>query len=66
VEKTVEKTVEKILVAMKQNPIITQNNLTQITGLARRGVEWQIKKLKENSKIKRVGGAKGGHWIVND
>ena len=50
-----EKTVEKILVAMKQYPIITQNNLMQITGLTRRVVEWQIKKLKENGKIERIG-----------
>ncbi len=51
---------------MKQNPIITQNNLMQITGLSRRGVEWQIKKLKGNGEIKRIGSDKGGHWVVND
>jgi len=26
--------------------------------------EWQIKKLKEDDKLERIGGAKGGHWEV--
>jgi len=60
----VEKTVEKIILAMKKNPKITQKELETITGLKRRGIEWNIKKLKEEGIIKRVGPAKGGHWEV--
>ena len=45
--KTVEETVEKILKAIKDNPKITQNELAEITGLTRRGIEWNLAKLKE-------------------
>lgn len=46
-QKTVEKTVEKILTAIKNNPNITQKELIIITGLTRRGVEWNLANLKE-------------------
>ncbi|MEW6711145.1 MAG: RNA-binding domain-containing protein [Candidatus Riflebacteria bacterium] len=68
VEKTVEetsvKTVEKIIQAMKDEPGITIEKLAQITGLTTRGVEWNLTKLKEIGKVKRVGPKKGGHWEV--
>jgi len=63
-QKTVEKTVEKILEAIKKNPKITQNEFVEITGLTRRGIEWNLAKLKEKGIIKRIGPAKGGHWEV--
>ncbi len=59
-----EKTVEKILEAIKKNPKITQNEFVEITGLTRRGIEWNLAKLKEKGIIKRIGPAKGGHWEV--
>ena len=62
--KTVEKTVEKILDAIKSNPKITQNELAEIAGLTRRGIEWNLAKLKEKGIIKRIGPAKGGYWEV--
>lgn len=65
-EKTVEKTVGKILHAIKNNPRITQNDLSKITGLSIRGIEWNLAKLKEEGKIKRIGPAKGGYWEVID
>jgi len=63
-QKTVEKTVEKILDAIKSNPKITQNELAEIAGLTRRGIEWNLAKLKEKGIIERIGPAKGGHWEV--
>ena len=66
-EKTVEKTVEKIIKAIKENPEITINQLSKITGLTRRGVEWQIAKLKEQNKLKRIGPDRGGYWeVINE
>ena len=59
-----EKTVEKILEAIKSNPKITQNELMEVTSLTRRGVEWNLAKLKEKGIIKRIGPAKGGYWKV--
>lgn len=65
--KTVEKTVEKVILAIKEKPNINIKELEKITGLTRRGVEWNIHKLKEEGKIKRIGPDKGGHWeIVKD
>ena len=55
---------EKILNAIKNNSKITQNKLIEVTGLTRRGIEWNLAKLKEKGIIKRVGPAKGGYWKV--
>ena len=55
---------EKILDAIKSNPKITQNELMEVTSLTRRGVEWNLAKLKEKGIIKRTGPAKGGHWEI--
>lgn len=57
-------TVKKLLSAMCENPFVTQQQLMQITGLSRRGVEWQLKHLKEKNIIRRVGADKGGHWEI--
>ncbi len=59
-----EKAVEKILNAIKNNSKITQNELMEVTSLTRRGVEWNLAKLKEKGIIKRIGPAKGGYWEV--
>ena len=61
---TTQKTVERILDAIKNNPKITQNELAEIAGLTRRGIEWNLAKLKEKGIIKRIGPAKGGYWEV--
>lgn len=62
---SVEKTVEKIVEAIKVNPFIIQKELVKITGLSRRGVEWNLQQLRKNEIILRVGPAKGGHWEIN-
>lgn len=63
-KKTVEKTVEKILTLIRLNPGVTQNLLEKKSGLTRRGVEWNLKKLKDAKMIRRVGPDKGGHWEI--
>ena len=66
-EETVEETVDIIINAFKENPKITQKELSAITGLTRRGIEWNIDKLKKEGRIRRVGPRKGGHWeIIED
>ncbi|GHT61845.1 hypothetical protein FACS189451_04770 [Bacteroidia bacterium] len=59
-----QKTVEKILAAIHNNPNITQKELVDITGLTRRGVEWNILQLKNNDIIRRDGADKGGKWVI--
>ncbi len=66
VEKTVEKTVEKMLALIRENPGITQNELQLKIGLTRRGIEWNLKKLKDKGVLKRIGPDKGGHWELHD
>ncbi|MBO7541710.1 MAG: winged helix-turn-helix transcriptional regulator [Bacteroidales bacterium] len=63
-QKGVEKSVEKIIRAIKENPQITVKELTTLIGLSRRGVEKNIKNLKQKGIIRRVGPDKGDHWEV--
>ena len=55
---------EKILNAFMNNPRVTQAELAKITGLSRRGIEWNIAKLKEDGKIERIGSNRNGYWII--
>src|SRR3989338_1302803 len=62
--KAVEKTVEKILAIIKEKPRITQKELSEETGLSRRGIEWNLQKLRNEGIIKRIGPDKGGYWEI--
>jgi ATP-dependent DNA helicase RecG len=64
IEKIRVKTREKIIDLIKNNPEITTGELAKELGITVKGVEWNIKKLKKEGGIKRVGPAKGGHWEV--
>ena len=64
VEKSVEKSAEKIIRHLLSNPKATQKELAAFTGLSVRGVEKNLKNLKESGRIRRIGPAKGGHWEV--
>ena len=64
VEESVEESVEEIINLISENPTITAAELTKRTGLTRRSVEWNIKKLKDKGILKRVGPTKGGRWEV--
>ena len=57
---------EKILELIKQDPKISAAGIAMEIGISSRGVEKQIKKLREAGIIKRNGADKGGYWeIVN-
>ena len=55
---------EKILRLVRENPQISVAELTNVLGKTRRGVEWQISRLKTEGLLKRVGPDRGGHWEV--
>lgn len=61
---TVEKTVEKILVAIAENSKFSQKQLSELLGISRRGIEWNMKKLRNNGIIKRIGPDRGGYWEI--
>ena len=64
-KKTREKTREKIIRLITENPQITTEELAKKTEISFKGMEWQIKRLKKDHIIKRIGPDKGGYWKVN-
>lgn len=63
-EKGREKSREKILAIIKANTRITMNELAEKTGLSIKGIEKNMRLLKKENVLKRVGPDKGGHWEV--
>lgn len=61
-----EETTDRVLNAIKKNPKITAKELQEVTGLSRRGVEYQLDKLKKDQLIARIGPDKGGEWRILD
>lgn len=61
---TQETTQEKIIELIKKNPSITQKDMAEKLKITRDGVSYNIKKLKENGIIKRIGSTKKGIWEV--
>lgn len=55
---------QKIIGVIKENPFITQEELSSIVGIARLNINKNMKKLQEQGIIKRVGADKNGHWEV--
>jgi ATP-dependent DNA helicase RecG len=63
-EKSREKSREKIVVIIRENPKVTQNKLAEVLQLSVKAIEKQLKSLREEGVIRRVGPDKGGHWEV--
>lgn len=59
-----EKTREKIFAIIMANTRITMNELAEKTGLSIKGIEKNMRLLKQENVLKRVGPDKGGHWEV--
>lgn len=55
---------EKIMRFISENPQITTNQLAELANLSIAGVEKNLRQLKEQNLIRRVGPDKGGHWEV--
>lgn len=55
-----------IIKAIRNNPNITTNQLMNQTNLTEQGVKKNIKILKENKIIERIGAKKNGYWKVNN
>ena len=61
---TTQKSTQKILELIKENPKVTTQEMADTLGIIRRTVTKHIKNLREQGVIKRVGPDKGGHWEV--
>lgn len=57
-------TKDLIIDNIKQNPHITAAEIAMELNMSSRGVEKQIRKLRELGKIKRTGGRFGGYWEI--
>lgn len=55
---------KEILASMLENPKISAKKLSELVGISSRKIEENIKKLKEEKLIERVGANKGGSWKV--
>ncbi len=66
VEEPREKTREIALRLIAENPAISMDDIAVALGISRRGVEWQVSKLRSEGVLRRIGPTKGGHWEVTD
>ncbi len=61
-EKKTEKTSEKILRFVAEDPKVTIADLARLTGLTTRSIERNLKTLQAQGLVHRVGPDKGGYW----
>ena len=64
--KVTNKTKNKILELIRDNPNITIQQIMVKTALSEPGVKKNLKRLKEKEIIKRIGSNKTGYWEVID
>jgi ATP-dependent DNA helicase RecG len=57
---------ERIIASIKDNPTITTLQLAQHIGISSKGVEKQLKVLRDKGILKRIGGRSNGHWELNE
>ncbi len=63
-EDSSQKTSQKIIQLMLNDPMITIAELAQNIGITERATKMQIEKMKAQGKIQRIGPDKGGRWEV--
>ena len=63
-QKTLQKTPQKILAAIRANPSVGTQEMADMIGVERSTVARAIAKLKRDGILRRVGPDKGGHWEV--
>ena len=56
---------KKLLLLLNSNPSFTAGDMAEQIGISLRGVEKQIKRLKELGVISRQGSRKNGLWVIN-
>lgn len=59
---TMEPTQDKILYLIKKNPRITQTMMSNELGFARSTISSNIRKMKEQGIIERIGSDRNGYW----
>jgi ATP-dependent DNA helicase RecG len=63
--KTTQKTTQKILSILKENPSASRKEIAVILGdITEDGVKYQLNKMKKEKILERIGPAKGGYWKI--
>ena len=60
--KTTQKKSDRILSLLAEHPNYTIADLVSATGLSADGVKWNLRKLKDAQRLRRIGPDKGGRW----
>ena len=61
-EKDSQKSTQKILELMQNDPTITIADLALSIGITEWAIKKQIRKMKAQGRIRHIGPDKGGHW----
>ncbi len=64
VRKGCQKTSDKLLLLLREQPHLTQVGMASALGLSRQAIQKHLKALKETNRLRRKGPDKGGHWEV--
>lgn len=56
---------EEILSIIVRNPRVTLDGLAKAVGQSLKRIEWQVNRLKESGRLKRVGSKKSGSWEIH-
>ena len=56
---------KRLLILLDETPGMPAQEIADYTGISKRGVEKQLKKLKDAGVLKRQGSDKNGMWIIN-
>ena len=51
---------------LRENSLISIPEMASIIRVTERSIERNIQKLQKDGKLKRLGGAKGGHWEMKE
>ena len=64
-QETPRKTTQEIILeAIARNPSITRAELAEVVGISPDGVKYHLQKLAKSGRLKRVGSARRGEWVI--
>ena len=63
-QKSSQKTAQKIIELIKDNPQITRKEMAKLIGITEDGIKYHLINLRKHSKIQRIGYDKGGYWEI--
>ncbi|MDR3112970.1 MAG: putative DNA binding domain-containing protein [Endomicrobium sp.] len=63
-QKTAQKTAQKIITAIEDNPHITRQELSVKVNMSADTIKRILAKMKQNNILRRIGPDKGGHWKI--